>query len=92
MSEQLDKIIGELFEKEQWDIEGQKDKLRKAYDAMPKYIQQISEATGIDAEKVVRYANFTAFNNNNVKLHDVIQILRDFYLFKENDEKGMYNR
>jgi hypothetical protein len=92
MSEQtpLDKTLASIFESEQWDIEGQRDKLKKVYEALPQYIQQISDATGIAPDKIVKYAKFTAFNNNNVKVHDVIRIIRDFYVFKDNDEKGMY--
>jgi len=88
----LGKMLASLFEKEQWDIEGQKDKLKKVYEAMPQHIQQVSDATGIDPDKIVKYANFTAFNNSNVKVHDIIRIIRDFYVFKENDEKGEYNQ
>lgn len=88
----VNEILANLHEKEQWDIEGQKDKLKKVYDAMPSWVQQISETTGIAPEKVMKYANYTAHNHTNVKVHDVVSIIRDFYLFKDNDEKGEYDR
>lgn len=92
MTEQtsLDERLQRLLEAEQCDLEMQQEVVKQIYKAMPQQIQRISNATGIVPDKVMQYANFVAFNNASVKFYDVIRIIRDFYMFKENDEKGMY--
>ena len=93
MTEQtlIDDIIAMLRQEEKARADAQQEKLKKFYEALPDMINEVSQQMGIEPAKLVKYAHWAARNYDGVTWTGFISMLRTFYMYKENDEKGMYS-
>jgi hypothetical protein len=82
-------MLNELQERELSRLEAKKlDLITRIYPYMPEDIKSISELTGIPEEVLVRTCVHTACLYNDMEWHQIMNIIRSFFLVKRNIESN----